>query len=212
MTQPIDPFRDDQARNAFTPVTPAGVPGHDMQFYDSQELLAQSVARFLAEGVRAGQPLIVIARKPLWAQVGQQLRRHDVDIAHLEADGRCLYFDSRTALRAFMQGPEPDAELFRATIGDVFRKTIDGRAYIVVRAFGDMVDVLASEGNVKGAIALEDLWNDLAAHHAFSLLCAYSTASTLTTARAHDVRQICGRHQHVIQTKDSGGHSAKKEA
>lgn len=212
MTQPIDAFRDYAAGGAKTPLTPAGVPGHDVQFYDSQELLAQSVARFLADGVRAGQPLIVTARKPLWAQIGQQLRRFDIDAAQLHNDGRCVYFDSRTALRAFMQGRHPDGELFFATIGDVFRKTIGGRAYIVVRAFGDMVDVLSSDGKVEAAVELEDLWNDLAARHAFSLLCAYSTAHTLTTTRTHDLTQICGRHQHVIQAHDSARNAAKREA
>ena len=139
-------------------------------------------------------------------------RRFDIDAAQLQTDGRCVYFDSRTALRAFMQGRHPDGELSFATIGDVFRKTIAGRACIVVRAFGDMVDALSIDGNIEAAVELEDLWNDLAARHAFSLLCAYSTAQMLATTRTHDLAQICHRHQHVIQAHESGRNASKREA
>jgi hypothetical protein len=45
-----------------------------------------------------------------------------------------------------------------------------------VRAFGEEVALLWSQGNVPGAIALESLWNDVVDHQRFSLLCAYPRA------------------------------------
>lgn len=42
-----------------------------------------------------------------------------------------------------------------------------------VRIFGEMVAVLWAEGKTRTAIRLEELWDELATRHAFSLLCAY---------------------------------------
>jgi hypothetical protein len=41
--------------------TPAGVAGHDVQFYRTDEYLTKAVVSFLADGLRAGQPIIVVA-------------------------------------------------------------------------------------------------------------------------------------------------------
>src|SRR5689334_542075 len=41
--------------------TPAGLAGHDVHFYRSEEALTSSVVDFLAAGIRVGQPVIVIA-------------------------------------------------------------------------------------------------------------------------------------------------------
>ena len=46
-----------------------------------------------------------------------------------------------------------------------------------VRAFGEMVALLWSEGNQAAAIRLEELWNELALSQTFCLFCAYSMDS-----------------------------------
>src|ERR1051325_2281152 len=42
----------------------AWATGHDVQFYDGEEFLASRVAAFLLDGIREGQPIIVIATEP----------------------------------------------------------------------------------------------------------------------------------------------------
>jgi anti-sigma regulatory factor (Ser/Thr protein kinase) len=65
-----------------------------------------------------------------------------------------------------------------------------------VRAFGEMVALLWGAGNVKAAMALESLWNDLAASRQFSLLCAYPT-SALRVAGLAVVNETCDLHSTV---------------
>jgi signal transduction histidine kinase len=74
----------------------------------------------------------------------------------------------------------------------------DGSA---VRAFGEMVDLLWKDGNTEGAIRLEELWNGFAAHHRFSLLCAYSMGNFVGTAHAGQFQAICHAHTHVLPTE-----------
>jgi anti-sigma regulatory factor (Ser/Thr protein kinase) len=70
-----------------------------------------------------------------------------------------------------------------------------------------MVALLWDEGNVPGAIALESLWNDLAEHHRFTLLCAYPTAS-LGAAALTDVHRVCDLHSAVLPPSSYGASTA----
>ena len=71
----------------------------------------------------------------------------------------------------------------------------DGRR---VRAFGEMVALLWAQGNQAGAIRLEELWNDLARTHLFSLLCGYPMNAF---SRQNDVppfSEVCTCHSRVL--------------
>jgi hypothetical protein len=121
-----------------------------------------------------------------------------VDVGSL-ADGRdVVWLDARETLSAFMEGPTPNRELFEATVGNVFEKVISDRRYMVVRAYGEMVDLLWNDGNTEGALALEELWNELAAKYSFSLLCGYSMDSSLKEAHTESYKRICGHHERVL--------------
>src|ERR1051325_6079042 len=55
--------------------TPVWATGHDVQFYDGEEFLYETVANFLTDGLRAGQPLVVIATQAHRRGFLDQLRR-----------------------------------------------------------------------------------------------------------------------------------------
>src|ERR1043165_4396011 len=154
--------------------TPVWATGHDVQFYDGEEFLFEAVASFLTDGLRAGQPLVVIATEAHRRGFLDQLRPiyHDIDDRLHGSD--IVWLDARETLAAFMEGPTPNPELFEVTVGNVFEKVMADRSYLVVRAYGEMVDLLWKDGNIEGAIALEELWNGLARKYSFNLLCAYS--------------------------------------
>ena len=109
-----------------------------------------------------------------------------------------VWLDARETLTAFMEGRRPNPELFHATIGNVFDRLIATKTYLVVGAYGAMVDLLWSAGNVEGAIELEKLWNEIAAKYAFNLLCAYSKGSALKHSHNEAFARICGHHGSVV--------------
>ena len=76
------------------------------------------------------------------------------------------------------------------------------RTYLVVRAYGEMVDLLWKDGNIEGAIALEELWNGLAVKYSFNLLCAYSMGNFFKEAHTHSFRAICASHGRVSPTEE----------
>lgn len=174
--------------------TPAGLPGHDVSFYRADETLISSVVDFLTEGVRVGQPIIVIATEAHRRAFAEGLRARGLDQDALLAGRLAVWLDARDTLAAFMEGGLPDRELFMATVGSIFEKLLEKRQYLLVRAFGEMVDLLAKDGNADGAIRLEQLWNELATKYKYSLLCGYSVDNFLHEAGVATFRRVCDYH------------------
>jgi hypothetical protein len=175
-------------------------PGHHVQFYENEEFLRTEVGNFLADGVRVGQPIIVIATAPHRKAFASRMRSRGIEPDDLVLGRDAVWLDAHDTLSAFMEGGQPNAELFEATVGNVFEKLITNRKYVIVRAYGEMVDLLWSEGKSKAAIELEILWNEIAAKYSFSLLCAYSKHS-LSKDAGHGIADICGQHMRVLHSE-----------
>ncbi len=163
---------------------------HTVQFYENEEFLSSAVAGFLAAGIEAGEPIVVIATEPHRDAFVAELERRDV--RWNPSQFRLL--DARDTLGLFMDGSVPDETRFQLHIGGLIDElTNEGR----VRAYGEMVDLLWRDGNREGALRLEELWNDLAGTRQLSLLCAYPMGSFYKNAHSHLFDEICRRHDHV---------------
>lgn len=178
--------------------TPAGLAGHDVHFYCTDEALTRGAVDFLAEGIRVGQPVIVIATESHRRAFVTGLRERGLDPEQLFSGRLAVWLDAGETLAAFMEDGLPNRELFIATVGSVFERVLDRRHYLVVRAFGEMVDVLWKAGNVEGAILLEQLWNELALKYKYSLLCGYSIDNFVHEAGVAAFRRVCDQHTHAL--------------
>jgi hypothetical protein len=99
-------------------------------------------------------------------------------------------------LSTFIVGDSPDEALFNQHVGDLIERTIGGRTRTIVRAYGEMVDLLWRDGQTTAAIRLEILWNKLALSHGFALLCGYSMGGFYKQAQLF--QQVCRQHDHVV--------------
>ncbi|HYR87854.1 MAG TPA: ATP-binding protein [Terriglobia bacterium] len=176
-------------------------PNHDVQFYESEPYLHEAVARFLADGLRHGDQLVVITTPEHRHAFINVLNAQGFDIKAAIAAGQLTILDARETLATFMVGNLPDEQLFNRSIGDVITKARGGREQAKVRAFGEMVDILWREGNAGEALLLEDLWNALARTHSFSLLCAYSMSNFGSSEHSVQFQQVCRQHTHVRPTE-----------
>jgi hypothetical protein len=66
-----------------------------------------------------------------------------------------------------------------------------------IRAFGEMVDVLWRRGQQEGAIALEELWNDLARTRSFALLCGYHLDIFEPEVQREALPEVFRMHSHT---------------
>lgn len=176
----------------------AGAPGHDhmVGIYEDADDLIRGVADLLEPGFEQDDSAIVVATELHRRGIETLLRRRGHDLAALERDGRLFVLDAAELLASF-QGPSgPDPTPFREHVGGALdRAGADGRH---VRVFGEMVTLLWEEGDVTGALVLEDLWNELLVGRPASLLCGYP-ADAFANERSTDAfRAVCERHTEVV--------------
>ena len=167
---------------------------HAVQFYGSEQSLYVTVAGFLAEGLLAGQPAIVIATPEHAAAIEAHLAGKLIDCARARRNGDLILLDAEDTLGLFMLGDVPDPDLFEQNVGRMIMQALSGRQTIL-RAYGEMVDVLWKQGRSEAAIALEILWNKLALKHNFALLCGYAMGSFYKQTK--QLEDVCAQHSHV---------------
>ena len=169
-------------------------PSHICQFFDSDESRAECVSSFLEPGLWAGERLIVIARPAVWAGILERFERRKAPIQEALAEERVIVLDALDTLRRLSPGGRrPDARAFQDLVGGLLR----GPARGPIRAYGEMVDILAERRDFEGVLALEGLWNDAASRTPYSLLCGYSAAHFVSPAVHASMRGICHAHTHV---------------
>lgn len=165
---------------------------HIIQLFDTAESLGLAVSAFMRQGWTAGDHLLVIAKPRHWRVVVRELRKHGVSVSDATAQGRLTVVKVHDVLTAIMRGAAADRDLFRSTIGDIL-----DRLPIPLRVYGEIVEVLAEEGNYGAACQLEEWWNELQRQRSFSLLCGYSAAHFADPAANSALRAICGAHTRV---------------
>jgi hypothetical protein len=80
--------------------------------------------------------------------------------------------------------------------------SIAARTGRTIRAYGEMVDRLCKRCDPQGALALEELWTDLARTRRFALLCSYELDIFDREAQVSPIPSVCQAHSHVLPAWD----------
>ena len=171
---------------------------HAVRFYEDSASLARMVAGFVSEGIVAANPAVIIATPGHRDAILQQLAALSIDVDKLTKRGDFVTLDAHETLAAFMVDGMPKSRLFENTLIPVIDRVVRRREHCVVRAYGEMVDVLWKDGMETAAVRLEMLWNRLAVSRRFSLLCGYSMGSFYKDA---SFERICDQHSHVMSAE-----------
>jgi hypothetical protein len=146
---------------------------HVVQLYGTDDrLLARNVARYLSEGLRRGDGLLVIAT-PEHRSTITSLLRGEPGYPKAVLEGRLAFLDAEATLARFLVEGSPDPPLFRSAIGEALQRVRSRAVHTGVRAYGEMVGLLWKAGGRTAAVRLEELWNDLLKQSDVSLFCAY---------------------------------------
>jgi signal transduction histidine kinase len=175
-------------------------PAHVVQFYGDDGFLLDELSRFIGTALGAGDAALVIATKEHRDGLARRLKMWGLDTNCAVATGRYVALDAAETLAEFMLDGWPDAVRFAEIAGELIEKVragsgSEGRR---VAAFGEMVALLWMEGKADAAIRLEELWNNLARTHAFSLRCAYPMSSFCREEHGDVLLKICAEHSAVL--------------
>ena len=171
-------------------------PGwHAVQFYRDDEELAVSVSSYLAEGLLAEEPALIVATLPHRLAFEAELGRAGVDVDAAVTAGQLKVLDAGQTLRRFCADGQIDRDRFDATVGRILGPVKAGGQ--PVRIYAEMVALLWDSGHVAAAIELEAMWNDAGSRFPFALLCAYPTGLVAGEAAAAPVAEVCRLHTGV---------------
>jgi hypothetical protein len=173
-----------------------GKSDHFVQLYHTDEFLIECLAGFISDGIWKSERAIIIATAAHRNALEERLRQKGVDVASSIVTGQYLALDAQEMLAKFMVEKMPDREAFNATIGRLIEDVTGGGRQL--RAFGEMVALLWTDGNREAAIALEQLWNDLSRKHPFALFCAYPASCSGASTGQVNLEHICSSHSCVI--------------
>jgi hypothetical protein len=167
---------------------------HVCQFFDTDESRAEAVGAFLAEGLQQGERVLAVVRPVHWAAITARLEVLGISAGREIARGRLVLKDALDTLRRLAPHGPPDAAAFDDVVGTAVRGLEELGP---LRAYGEMVDVLAQRGELAEALALEGLWNDLLRATPCRLMCAYAAAHFVAPATHRALRDICRTHSTV---------------
>ncbi|HWE62316.1 MAG TPA: ATP-binding protein [Chloroflexota bacterium] len=190
-----------------------GSRAHSVQFYGDDLFLLEELSRFIGSALGAGDVGIVIATKMHRDGLAERLKARGLDLAHVIAQGRCIWLDAAQTLSHIMPGSAPDAARFTDLMSDLIARATRAAAdeHPRVAIFGEMVALLWAEGKTEAALRLEQLWNDLARTHAFALYCAYPLRYFGQAGDGEALGKICAVHGHVIPAESYSALSTAEE-
>ena len=181
----------------------APAAGHAVEIYTSVDALAESVGAYLTNGFERGDPAILVATPEHLGAFFSNLGARGWERDRLDAGGLLIEADAASTLDTFMVGGRPAPDAFERAVGGLIDEAAARRPGNRPRVFGEMVDVLCRRGQPAAAIALEELWNELARTREFALLCGYELDLFDRTLQAGTLQAVCDVHSHVLPAHDS---------
>ena len=170
---------------------------HAVQFYGNDDSLFTTVSGFLGQGLVDGNPGIIIATASHSKAILERLKARLIDVDRAQRTGQLVVLDAHRTLDRFMVGDLPDTDAFEESVGQTIAALLKGHSErSLIRAYGEMVDVLWKQGRIEATIRLEMLWNKLANRYGIALLCGYAVGNFDTSPAAFE--EVCRQHTHVV--------------
>jgi PAS domain S-box-containing protein len=173
---------------------------HVAYFYQASDSLLVALCEFIGPALRTGNAAVVIATRIHIDGLQQRLRARGLDTLEASMQGRYVALDASQTLSKIMVNGMPDPARFTEIVGGTITQARDSvvGARPEIAAFGEMVSLLWTEGKIEAAIRLEQLWNELAKKHSFSLRCAYPVANFDGDENAQPLMRVCAEHSAVV--------------
>ncbi len=169
---------------------------HAVQFYEDEAFLLETVGEFIGSALRSGSAGIVIATRAHLDALELHWRAAGIDLDAACGRGQYVPLEANETLQKLLLDGWPQERRFLDVVEPVIASAC--QRYPAVRAFGEMVGLLCTEGKHGAAVQLEELWEALTRRHTFSLLCGYPMSQFALSGHAQPLLDVCQQHTHVV--------------
>lgn len=179
--------------------------GHFVQLYAADDsALINNAGRYLWEGLRRGEGILVVATAEHQESFSRYLGRLGADVPGSLANGQLVFLDAHHALAGFMTSGQPDWVQFEKVMRGAMRQLGSREGMQGLRAYGEMVGILWNTRRFAAAIRLEQFWNRLLEQSGFSLYCAYAIDIFGPEFAPSNLDGVLGEHTHFIPAELDG--------
>jgi hypothetical protein len=175
-------------------ILPGNEGHHALHVYSDDHSVPESIADFLADGLAAAQPTLVIATAAHCDVIVKELAARRFTIARLLESGAFLLIDAQEMLEQVTVKGRVDVARVKEVICLAIERLTRSGGECVIRVYVEVADLVWREGDCDAALQLEATWNSLLKNHSLSLMCGYRVDALFRHA-AHE--QVCGCHTHV---------------
>jgi hypothetical protein len=180
--------------------------GHIVQLYQDADFYGEAISHFAAEGLSRGESIIIVATGPNWANISGRLTSKGFAPAELFRRGQLTLLDAEATLPKFLVGDMPDAKTFKDLAGATIEQARAGGKFPRVRWWGEMVNVLYVNGNLRGSNRLEELFDEVGHEKSVPMFCSFLMDKFDPKIYEEAFGNICRTHSHVIPADDYGRH------
>jgi two-component sensor histidine kinase len=171
-------------------LVPDMASGHSVAFWHTEDNLAESLVSYVANGLTAGEAVLVAATPAHLELLEGRLLAVGIDPAAAHASGQYLPLDADALHHHLPRRHHIDHERFASVIGEAVARV--SRQWAGFRVFGEIVDLYWRSDDDHLALELEACWNDLRRRMSFPLLCAYELAP------GESAGALCDCHDTVV--------------
>ncbi len=164
--------------------------GHSVAFWHRDEDLAESMVAYVANGLAAGEAVLVAATRAHHQLLEHRLAAIGLDPAAVKASGQYLPLDAGVLHDDLPRLHHIDRVRFDALIGQTVEEV--SSRWRAFRVFGEIVDLYWRHSDDHLALELEACWNELRTRIPFPLLCGYELAP------GENAGAICDCHDVVV--------------
>jgi hypothetical protein len=174
---------------------------HVLQIYEDDKIFIDVLEGFVVDGFKSDESVVIIATPEHLKLLNQRLRAKGYDLFSLTLQDQYIPLDAELTLSQFMINGWPDENLFYHLLTNLLLRA--RKRDRQVRAFGEMVALLWSQGLSGATVHLEHLWTRFCESEEFRLFCAYPK-SGFTENAVESINKICGCHSKVIASRTEG--------
>ena len=176
---------------------------HILQIYDSEDFLAAAVAHFAAEGLKAGEAVLLTGTRPHLAGIDRELESAGVDAGAAARNGQLLLSDVEESLVHVVT----DGRLEPARFDEVACGTLEGvlqdPRFSGVRWWGELTNTLHHRhGNREAALQAEQLGDAAAKKYGATVFCSFMCDKYDSRGYDEILKDLCCVHSHVIPAPD----------
>ena len=168
---------------------------HVVQFYQSDEVLIDTLEAFLGTGLQGDDSVLVIATGAHLDSLEGRLQATGIDLAKARASDRYLPLDADRMVDLFMASGRFDRSGFFEIVGNALARC--KAAAPRVRVFGELVALLWARKHYASALELEEAWQVQTVRDQLSVLCSYPQVDFRGEA-ARMIGDICAAHTESV--------------